>query len=52
MARGTFDGAPWRGIEPTGRKVTVRGVDVISLDRTARSIRTPSTTTERDSPAR
>jgi hypothetical protein len=33
MARGTLDGAPWQDIEPTGRKVTVRGVDVISLDR-------------------
>ena len=31
-ARATFDGAPWQGIEPTGSKVTVRGVDVISLD--------------------
>jgi hypothetical protein len=28
----TFDGAPWQGIEPTGSRVTVRGVDVISLD--------------------
>jgi steroid delta-isomerase-like uncharacterized protein len=31
-AGATFDGAPWQGIEPTGSKVTVRGVDVISLD--------------------
>lgn len=28
----TFDGAPWQGIEPTSSNVTVRGVDVISLD--------------------
>ncbi len=32
-AHGTFNGAPWQGIEPTGSKVTVRGVDVISIDR-------------------
>lgn len=31
-ARATFDGAPWQGIQPTGSKVTARGVDVISLD--------------------
>jgi steroid delta-isomerase-like uncharacterized protein len=31
-ASATFDGAPWQGIEPTGSKVTVRGIDVISLD--------------------
>jgi hypothetical protein len=24
---------PWQGIEPTGSRVTVRGVDVISIDR-------------------
>lgn len=35
-ASATFDGAPWQGIEPTGSKVTVRGVDVISLDRDGR----------------
>jgi steroid delta-isomerase-like uncharacterized protein len=32
-ASATFGGGPWQGIEPTGGKVTVRGVDVISLDR-------------------
>lgn len=31
-AHATFDGPPWHGIEPTGHKLTVRGVDVISLD--------------------
>ncbi len=31
-ASATFDGAPWQGIEPTGSKVSIRGVDVISLD--------------------
>lgn len=35
-ASATFDGAPWQGVEPTGSKVTVRGVDVISLDRDGR----------------
>jgi len=29
---GTFTGAPFLGIEPTGRAVTIRGVDVIRLD--------------------
>ncbi len=28
-ATGTFDGAPFQGIEPTGRRVDLRGVDVI-----------------------
>jgi steroid delta-isomerase-like uncharacterized protein len=32
-AHGTFNGARWQGIEATGSKVTVRGVDVISIDR-------------------
>jgi steroid delta-isomerase-like uncharacterized protein len=32
-AAATFDGGPWQGIAPTGSKVTVRGVDVMSLDR-------------------
>jgi predicted ester cyclase len=27
-ASATFDGAAWQGIEPTGSKVSVRGVDV------------------------
>lgn len=31
-ATATFSGAPWQGIEPTGSRVTVRGVDVITLD--------------------
>ncbi len=35
-ARGTFDGAPWQGLEPTGRRVGIRGVDVIELDRDGR----------------
>ena len=29
---GTFDGAPFQGIEPTGRFVSLRGCDVIRLD--------------------
>jgi steroid delta-isomerase-like uncharacterized protein len=32
-AHGTFNGASWQGIEPTGSKVTVHGVDIISIDR-------------------
>ena len=32
-ATATFSGAPWQGIEPTGSRVIVRGLDVISLDR-------------------
>jgi steroid delta-isomerase-like uncharacterized protein len=35
-ARGTFNGARWQGLEATGSKVTIRGVDVISLDRDGR----------------
>jgi steroid delta-isomerase-like uncharacterized protein len=31
-AEGTFNGAAWEGIEPTGSKVVVRGVDAIQLD--------------------
>jgi steroid delta-isomerase-like uncharacterized protein len=31
-ASATFSGAPWQGIEPTGSRVTVQGLDVISLD--------------------
>lgn len=31
-ATGTFTGAPFIGIEPTGRAVAIRGVDVIRLD--------------------
>jgi steroid delta-isomerase-like uncharacterized protein len=29
---GTFDGAPFLGIEPTGRRVDMRGVDVFRFD--------------------
>jgi steroid delta-isomerase-like uncharacterized protein len=29
---GTFDGAPFQGIEPTGRRVELRGVDVVRFD--------------------
>ena len=31
-ATGTFDGAPFLGIEPTGRRLDLRAVDVIELD--------------------
>ena len=31
-ASATFDGVAWQGIEPTGSRVSVRGVDVITLD--------------------
>lgn len=31
-ANATFDGARWQGIEPTGSRVTIRGVDVINFD--------------------
>jgi steroid delta-isomerase-like uncharacterized protein len=31
-ATATFDGTPWQGIEPSGSKLTLRGVDVITLD--------------------
>lgn len=31
-ATGTFDGAPFQGIEPTGRPVDIRGVDRIELE--------------------
>ena len=30
-ATGTFDGAPFQGIEPTGRRVALRGCDVFSF---------------------
>jgi steroid delta-isomerase-like uncharacterized protein len=30
--RGTFDGAPFLGIDPTGRKLDLRGCDVIEVD--------------------
>ncbi len=28
---GTFEGAPFQGIEPTGRRVEIRGVDVMEI---------------------
>jgi steroid delta-isomerase-like uncharacterized protein len=31
-ARGTFDGAPWQGIEATGSRVDLPGVDVMHFD--------------------
>ena len=31
-ATATFEGTPWQGIEPSGSKLTLRGVDVITLD--------------------
>ena len=30
--RGTFDGAPFQGIEPTGREIAMRGVDVMEFE--------------------
>jgi steroid delta-isomerase-like uncharacterized protein len=30
--RGTFDGAPFQGIEPTGKAVEMRGVDVFDVE--------------------
>jgi steroid delta-isomerase-like uncharacterized protein len=35
-AGGTFDGAPWQGLEPTGKPVHIRGVDVIRFDEDGR----------------
>jgi steroid delta-isomerase-like uncharacterized protein len=29
---GTFDGAPFQGIAPTGRRIELRGVDVVRFD--------------------
>ena len=29
---GTFDGGPFQGLEPTGRQVEIRGVDVMEFD--------------------
>ena len=31
-ATATFEGTLWQGIEPSGSKLTLRGVDVITLD--------------------
>jgi steroid delta-isomerase-like uncharacterized protein len=36
-AQGTFDGAPWQGLEPTGKKLSIRGVDVMELDRNGKT---------------
>jgi len=30
--RGTFDGGPFAGVEPTGRTIELRGVDVLEVD--------------------
>ena len=30
--RGTFNGAPFQGIEPTGKQVELRGVDVMRIE--------------------
>jgi steroid delta-isomerase-like uncharacterized protein len=35
-ARGTLSGAPFLGIEPNGRPIDIRGVDVIRLDEDGR----------------
>ena len=49
-ATGTLTGAPFLGIEPNGRSIEIRGVDVIRFDARATSQeRTPSTTTGEDS---
>ena len=37
-ARGTFDGAPWQGIEPTGSHIDLPGVDVMRFDAGGRVI--------------
>jgi steroid delta-isomerase-like uncharacterized protein len=31
-ASGTFDGGPFQGIEPTGRRIDIRGVDVMDIE--------------------
>lgn len=31
-ASGTFDGGPFQGIQPSGRRVEIRGVDVFEVD--------------------
>jgi hypothetical protein len=35
-ATGTFSGAQWQGIEPTGDRVALRGIDAIRLDEDGR----------------
>jgi steroid delta-isomerase-like uncharacterized protein len=37
-ATGTFDGAPWMGIEPTGSAIDLAGVDVMRFDADGRVI--------------
>jgi predicted ester cyclase len=37
-ARGTFTGAPWMGIEPTGSRIDLPGVDVMRFDADGRVI--------------
>jgi steroid delta-isomerase-like uncharacterized protein len=37
--RGTFDGGPFQGIEPTGSRLDLRGCDVIELDEDGRLTR-------------
>ena len=51
-ATGTFTGGPFYGINPTGKRVELQGVDVLGSTPTARWTRTPSTTTAPISPAR
>ena len=37
-ATGTFTGAPWMGIEPTGARIDLPGVDVMRLDAEGRVV--------------
>jgi steroid delta-isomerase-like uncharacterized protein len=37
-ARGTFDGAAWQGIEPTGSHIDLPGVDVMRFDADGRVV--------------
>jgi hypothetical protein len=30
--RGTFDGAPFQGIDPTGRPIEMRGLDMLEIE--------------------
>jgi len=36
---GTFDGAPFQGIEPTGKRVELRGFDALEVDQAAKITR-------------
>lgn len=49
---GTFNGAPFQGLEPTGKRLTIRGCDVFRFTRAGSSMRTRSTTTGPSSPVR